>query len=182
MSNPVNGTVAIRFLSALGRDGMAAVAPATVNVADPAGLTDLNSAQLSIDATGRLRVQLGATVLNVQPSVLADSLDVAARVVAPAAGGAIATIAAPAAGTWDVQVLVGFDVGAPVAADINNFEFRKGAAVVGSLQAFAVINVYGPVRTFRMVLNGATNVSVNATGAGTAGVGYSAQLTATRVA
>lgn len=182
MSNPVNGTVAVRFLSFLGRDGMAAVAPATVNVADPAGLTDLNSAQLSIDAAGRLRVQLTGTTVPVSPAILANSLDARATVVAPGAGGAIATIAAPPAGTYDVQVFVGFDVGAPVAADANNFEFRRGATVVGGLQAFAVINIYGPVRVFRCVLDGVTAVSVNATGAGTAGVGYNAQLIATRIA
>lgn len=162
------------------------VFPATVNVADPVGLTDNEVAQLSVDSAGRLRVlasPASGAVFPVTPSVLADSLLVTGRAVAPAAGAAIATIVAPAAGTYDIELRVNYDAGAPAAAEINNFEFREGAAVVGSIIASPVLhtNVASKVR-LRRVLDGVTNISVNATGAGTAAVGYSAEISAIRIA
>jgi hypothetical protein len=165
----------------------ALVFPATVNVADPAALTDTNCAQLSIDATGRLRSVISpasGVIFPVVPSVLAQSVGQSARVVAPAANGVIATIAAGSlpAGTYDVQVKVMLDVGAPAAADANNMEFRRGAAVISALQVLLVIGVYAGTVVFRMVMDGATALSVNATGAATAGVGYNAELLATRIA
>jgi len=106
-----------------------------------------------------------------------------ATVVAPGVGVAIVTIAAGSlpAGTYDVQVNVIYDVGAPVAADTNNMEFRRGAGVVTTLQVLPVITIIGLIRRFRIVLDGATALSVNATGAGTAGVGYNAMIIAQRV-
>jgi hypothetical protein len=162
------------------------VYPATVNVADPAALTDGNVAMLSIDATGKLRAVVtpaAGTVFPVTASPSVDGVGVAARAVAPGAGVAVATIAAGSlpAGLYDFQVSVMYDVGAPAAAEINNMEFREGAAVVTSLQIPAVINV--PTRrTIRRLMDGATAVSVNETGAATAGVGYNAEIVATRVA
>lgn len=162
------------------------VFPATVNLADPVGLTDNDLSLLSIDTAGRLRTlatPASGAVFPVTPSVLVDSLLVTGRVVAPGAGAVIATIAAPAAGTYDIELRVNYDAGAPAAAEINNFEFREGAAVVGSIVASPVLhtNVASKVR-LRRVLDGVTNISVNATGAGTAAVGYSAEISAIRIA
>lgn len=189
MSNPSNTPFTGLGFAVGGRaDRMSPAFVAMVNTADPAALTDLNVTFLSVDATGRLRVVLSGpspgNIISVQPSQLANSPGSAARAVAPGAGAAIATIASASlpAGTYDVQVVAGFDAGAPVAADINNMEFRRGATVVSSLQVFAVINAYSAVRVFRCVLDGSTAVSVNATAAGSAGVGYNAQLVATRIA
>lgn len=187
MSNPLNGTRGTLWgVGPNSRRLGQLVFVATVNVEDPVGLTDVAATHLSLDATGRLRVQLGNATVSVQPSAgaLADMPGAAARVVAPGAGAIIATIAAGSlpAGTYDIQVAVGFDEGAPVAADINNMEFREGATVVSSLQVFAVINPARFLVTFRRALDGATAVSVNATAAGTAGVGYNAQLVVIRVA
>lgn len=177
---------AARFSSAIGALSLPARACST----NPANnYVDGDDAALCMDQNGRLRVFLSTDVagllpnLGVTPYVLSSSAGAAARVVAPGAGAVIASIAAGSlpAGTYDVDVLVGFDVGAPVAADQNNMEFRRGASVVSSLQLFLVINVYSPVHTFRCSVSGAEAVSVNATGAATAGVGYSAQLIATRV-
>lgn len=188
MSNPVNGTINRFFIDGGVGAGSArlgqTVVPATINVADPAGLTDGFGAMLSIDATGRLRVQLGATPVPVQPpaAALVDGLGATARVVAPGAGAPIVTVAAPPAGTYDVQVRAAFDAGAPAAGDINNMELREGATVRTSLQVLPVIASYPGVVVFRLNLDGATAVSVNATGAGTAGVGYNAQLSLIRVA
>lgn len=158
--------------------------PATVNVADPAGLTDLNTSTLSVDASGRLRCLItpaSGVIFNTQPSVLVDSLGATGRVVAPAANAAIVTVAAPPAGTYEVEVCTSFD-GAVAAAEINNMELREGAAVRSVLLCPSVANVVTPIKTFILVLDGATAVSVNATGAGTAAVGYNAELVLRRIA
>jgi hypothetical protein len=160
---------------------------ATINTADPAGLTDGNISTLSLDAQGRLRVALTGTApvatVNVQPSVLATSVAATGRVVAPGVGVAIVTIAAPPAGTYDVQVKCYFDVGAPVAADTNNMEFRVGAGVISALLVAPALQTnVGADFLFRVVLSGAQALSINATGAATAGVGYDAFISATRIA
>lgn len=160
---------------------------ATINTADPAGLVDQHVAMLSVDATGKLRsvvtAAAGATFpTTVSPAV--DGVGALGRVVAPGAGAAIATIAAGnlPVGTYDFEVRAVLDTGAPVAADINNMEFREGATVVTSLQVLPVITAYSPSRKIRRVMDGATAVSVNATGAATAGVAYTAEIIATRIA
>ncbi len=167
------------------------VFPATVNTADPVGLTELIDAQLSVTAAGAVRVTGAATGLvitpiagalfSIIPGVQVDSLGATGRAVAPAAGGAIVTVAAPPAGTYEVEVLTSYD-GAVAAAEINNMELREGAVVRSALLAPSVANVVTPVRTFILVLDGATAVSVNATAAGTAAVGYNAELVLRRVA
>ncbi len=159
---------------------------ASVNVADPAGLPDLQVNLLSMDAVGRLRVLAslvaGSTIVATPPAAsLVDSLGATNRVVAPVAGGAIVTVAAPPAGTYEVEVLTSYD-GAVAAVEINNLELREGVVVVSALLAPSVANVVTPVRTFKLVLDGATAVSINATGAGTAGVGYNAELVLRRIA
>lgn len=194
MSNPLNGTVGpiwVRTLNAGFGDIIqgALVFPATINAVDPAALTDGQASTLSIDANGRLRVVAtaasGSTFTTVPLSQ--QSVGSAARVVAPGVGGAITTLAAGSlpAGTYDVDVFTSYDAGVPAAGDINNMEFRRGAGVISPLQVLAAgagsISVYGPARRFRVIMDGATALSVNATGAGTAGVGYNAQLIATRV-
>lgn len=181
-----NGRMIVRVIGGGGFGAAplgALVFPATVNVADPAGLTDGLQAQLSVDASGRLRSVISpasGVVFPTQPSVLADSVGVTTRVVAPGAGAVIATIT-PAAGTWDIQVTTSFD-GAVAAAEINNMDFRKAGATVSVLIAPSVANVVTEVRKFRMVLSGAQAVSINAVAAATAGVGYTAELACIRIA
>lgn len=181
MSNPANGSIGSLYVlngTAVnaGRLGLLVIA-ATVNVADPAGLTDGVGSHLSIDATGRLRVGLsGAAPFAVVTPPLADSLGVATTTAAPGAGAVLATLT-PTAGTWDISAYVYFSV----AGTKNNAEFRKGAGVVSSLLLPAVINVNpAGTRVFRAVLNGATTVTINATAADAAGT-YEAELIATRV-
>lgn len=157
---------------------------ATVNTADPAALTELVEAQLSVDANGRLRVIAtfpAGTTFPSLPAIQVDSLGATGRAVAPAANAAIVTVAAPPAGTHEVEVLTSYD-GAVAAAEINNMELREGASVRSVLLAPSIANVVTPVRTFILVLNGADAVSVNATAAGTAAVGYNAELVLRRVA
>jgi hypothetical protein len=191
MSNQQNAPVSdvLNRRASLPATGVTAyqVYPATVNVADPAGLTDGNVAMLSVDATGKLRSVITAAAGTTFPVVASPSVDgvgALGRVVAPGAGAAIATIVAGnlPAGLYDFEVRAVLDTGAPVAADINNMEFREGAGVVTSLQVLPVITAYSPSRKIRRLMDGATNVSVNATGAATAGVAYTAEIIATRVA
>lgn len=160
---------------------------ATVNAADPAGLTDLTLAMLSVDATGRLRVVATAgagAIFQVQttPAQQGDTVENAARAVAPGAGAAIVTLVAPAAGVYDVDIVVGYDAGAPAALELNNMEVQRGGvALFTPLQVFAALNV--PVlKKARINFSGANNLTVNSIGASTAGVGYSAAIFATRVA
>ena len=192
MSNPLTGSrgpMVVRQLSGgFGSNAIGTlVFPATVNVADPAGLTDNEVAQLSVDATGRLRVVANAAtgaifVVTTSPTQTADSVENAARAVAPAAAAAIVTLVAPAAGTYEVDVVVGYDAGAPAAAELNNMEVQRGGvALFTPLQVLAVINNLQAKR-FRITFSGAQNLTVNAIGAGTAGVGYTAAIIATRVA
>lgn len=104
----------------------------------------------------------------IQDSLMADG-----RVLAPGAGGAIATLAAPPAGIYEVEVNAVAGAGA-VAADNGNIELRFGATIIGS--------VNGPITGIRRTLDGATAISLNATGAATAGVEYSGSIVATRIA
>jgi hypothetical protein len=181
MSNPANGTLGTLYVlngTAVnaGKLGLLVVA-ATVNVADPAGLTDGVGSHLSLDATGRLRVALSsAAPFAVVTPPLVDSIGVTTTTAAPGAGAVLATLT-PAAGTWDIQAWVYFSVGGTK----NNAEFRKGAGVVSSLLLpAAVATAVPPPRVFRAVLNGATTVTINATAADAAGT-YEAELIATRV-
>lgn len=160
---------------------------ATVNAADPAGLTDLQLAMLSVDAVGRLRVVATAAtgaifVVTTSPTQLADTVENAARAVAPAAGAAVVTLVAPPAGTYDVDIVVGYDAGAPAAAELNNMEVQRGGvALFTPLQVLSVLNNL-QVKKAQITFSGANNLSVNAIAAGTAGVGYTAAIFAKRVA
>lgn len=187
MSNQTNGAVGGFWLTSGVGSGSAKILPyvavATINAADPAGLTDGFGAALSVDQTGRLRVQLSGVNTPVVPpnTAIFDGLGVTGRAVAPGAGGAIATLVTPPGGLWELNVRAWLDAGAPAAADINNMELREGAVVRSAIGVLPVINVYPSVFTFRLNLDGATNVSVNATGAATAGVGYTAQISMWRL-
>ncbi len=95
---------------------------------------------------------------------------------APALGGAVVTITAPGAGKYQIAVRTGF--GATVAAgDSNNMELRVGGTVISRVITPAVANSAPAEAVFpRVDVPAATNVSVNATAAGTAGAIYNANL------
>lgn len=182
MSNTINEAGAGPFSVGAFRR-FQAMFPATINVADPAGLTDLNFSTLSIDAAGRLRVLASAAsgaIFPVTPAVLATSVGQQGRAVGPGAGAAIVTLAAPPAGTYDVNIWHFYD-GAVAAAELNNIDYRIQGAVQYVLLAPVLANDVREVRT-RAVLNGAQNLSLNAVAAATAGVGYNGLIVATRVA
>ena len=101
---------------------------------------------------------------------------------APAAGAAICTLTTPGAGTYLIEVSNGFQGGSPTAAaDCSNFQLQVGATVIGPLAPvpiagtqFAVGQVF-----YNVTVPAATSVTINAIGAGTAGVVYAAGITAT---
>lgn len=107
-----------------------------------------------------------------------DALEAEGRVVAPAAGAAIATVALTG-GDWQVWWEVQLD-GAAAAADENNFGLYSGANLIAtSVNPGAAGGPYlqNP-QTAQIAFNGA-NLAVKAIGAGTAGIGYTASLSAT---
>lgn len=182
MSNTLQGTQGPMYARAAPGPGSfivgAIVFPATVNVADPAALTDGNTSTLSIDATGRLRVVLtGAapvTTVAVQPVRTDDTSTNAARTVAPGAGAVLATLT-PAAGTYIIDLLAFYD-GAVAAAELNNLEVRRGGVVFQTpILIPSLANVIQKYQ-WRVALSGAQAFDVRAIAAGTAGIGYNMAL------
>lgn len=185
MSNPNTSPLGDLKNIFFNADAAYQVFPAQVNVADPAGLTDLVLTFLSVDATGRLRIQGPATGLIITPvagatfttvPLVANSLANRATTAAPAAGAALATIAAPPAGFYAIDATVYFSV----VGTKNNAEIRFGATVLVNLQLPAVVNQIPLIHRFYRNLDGATAITLNATAADAAGT-YEAMLTATRV-
>lgn len=104
---------------------------------------------------------------------LADSGLAGGRVLAPAAGTALCTLAAPPAGKYRVRVSCG-QGGALATADVGNIELRRAAAVLLSgigQSPFELI----------VTLDGTQALSLNATAAANAGSAYTAVLAATRI-
>ena len=126
---------------------------------------------LPVDPIDRVARLLGRISVGV-----ADSLQAAGEVTAPAAGAAIATLAAPPVGVYDVVLDVWLSAAA--AADASNMKLQRGGADLFS-PLFVVNN---PIEhRYRITLNGSQNLSVVAIAAGGAGVVYCAQITATRI-
>jgi hypothetical protein len=66
--------------------------------------------------------------------------------------------------------------------ETNNMAVIKAGVNVLTLQVLPVINLYSNYRTVRLTFNGAQQIAVNSIAAGTAGVGYSAEIICIRVA
>lgn len=99
------------------------------------------------------------------------------QVVAPGAGAAIATTAALVGGTYSVNWTVGLQ-GAAAAADANNFKLVDSNGVVLVSVNPGAAGEFPQIQTEVTIANG-TTVSVQAIGAGTAGVTYSADVSVT---
>jgi hypothetical protein len=102
------------------------------------------------------------------------------RVVAPAAGATIASIAGLVAGDYLVTWSVELD-GAAAAAELNNFQLFNGAAAVLQSDNPAAAGTY-PQPGVVVTAPAAGSILVKAVGAGTAAIGYSAQITAALLA
>lgn len=105
----------------------------------------------------------------------ATTTETEGRVVAPAAGATIASVTGLVAGDYLVTWSVELD-GAAAAADLNNFVLTNAAVNVLQSDNPAAAGTYPQLGVVITVAAGGT-VAVKAVGAGTAGVGYSAQLT-----
>lgn len=104
-----------------------------------------------------------------------SSTSVAGNVTAPGAGVTIATTAALPAGTYTVAGTNTL-LGAAAVGDLNNFGLFVGATQVGTLAASNNAIPYGPITVSNPT--GAA-ISIRAIAAGTAGIVYVSQLTAT---
>lgn len=120
------------------------------------------------------------------PQFRNESLGAGGKTSAPGVGAALATITAPSAGYYQVDVWAGLS-GTVAAVDASNFELRKGSTVVCVLAvsgngtgASASNTATGPY-TFFVTVDGATNLSVNATAASTASSVYHCTMIATRL-
>lgn len=121
------------------------------------------------------------------PTITGVSGNASGRVVAPAANAVIATLNSNVGLLFEVICIVGFDAGAPVAAtDGNNMNLRiNGGAPTFTLPAIVALVSMPPYRL--LVANpdttgvNAVNFTIQAIGAGTAGVGYLASIVATRI-
>lgn len=101
---------------------------------------------------------------------------------APGAGAELVDLAAAQLphGRYRIDVECCFSAGTPAAADDGNFAIRRGATVVKRLAT--VRNTTTMFKASILLnLDGTLDVSVNTVGAGTAGVVYTASLSATRV-
>lgn len=162
----------------------ALVFPATVNLAQPAGLGDGEESQLSVDASGNLRITPGTGVTFPSVPFSAQSVAGTGRVVGIAANTPIATILAASlpAGTYALEFTTVLDAGAPAAADANNMQLLYGATQLMVIQVDISGLTHPNQSHFQAILAGGSNLTINSIGAGTAGVGYNAQLVATRIA
>jgi len=103
-----------------------------------------------------------------------STVNVEGAVVAPAGLATIATTGALAGGTYDVNWLVGL-AGAAAAADVNNFRLVAGGVNVEASVNPAVAGDYQQISA-RVTVTAGQVILVQAVGAGTAGVTYSAEL------
>lgn len=112
-----------------------------------------------------------------------ESVAAVGKATAPAAGDAIATIAAADTkpGIYEIQVHGVYLAGTPAAAEDNNLELRVGATVIGGILMPRATNVISRGHIFIAHVNEAQTITINATGAGTAAVVYAASVIATRI-
>lgn len=109
-------------------------------------------------------------------------IDASGRAVAPTAGQAVVTVAAPPAGQYDIHVKA--SVSGAAAADTGNMGLYKGAGTGSPIAAPTPHGISGAFaeETYRgVVLDGATSVTVQAIGAATAAIVYEATLELTKV-
>lgn len=159
---------AARLLGHVTVDGLPA-ADISDRVARVLGVADVS------DRAARLLGQV------VELGGIGDTVRAAGAVAGPAAAAAIATIAAPGAGVYAVEVVTFFGgAGTPTVAETSNMELRHGATTAGRLLTTSGT----PIRleNRRLTIAAGEAISVNAVAVATAGVNYFAAISATRVA
>lgn len=101
-------------------------------------------------------------------------------VVAPGAGAAIATLAAPVKGTY--KVTVDASVSNNAVADVNNMRLRRAGVDLVSPMPHGVNGQPLEFEREEVLLDGTQNLTVEAIAAGTAAIEYGATITAQLVA
>lgn len=119
-----------------------------------------------------------AAILTV-PFTPVGSVMAYASVATPAAGAAVASTGALAAGVYQVSVNVNLQ-GAPAASDINNLQLQVGATVIGTLKVAnaAGSHIQNPLITVQVPAGAAITANAIVLGVGT----YDVQIVATRIA
>lgn len=102
---------------------------------------------------------------------------------APGVGATIATHQPPAGNAGElheIEITAWLSSGTPAAADLNNMAFKFGGTTISAIPVVNALNV--PTKS-KFYFNAAagTPFSVIAVAAATAGVGYSAFITATKI-
>lgn len=100
-----------------------------------------------------------------------------ARVVSPGAGAAIVTLLIPT-GSWSIAWTVQLD-GAAAAADENNFQLFAGLVAADTSVNAGAAGTYPQAPVLSLVTAATLLLSVKTIGAGTVGVGYTADILAT---
>lgn len=151
-----------------------------VNATDAAGpAVAMTIARLRVPPLGVLSGPYGSPpggAKTVDQGGIADTVQVANGVVAPAAGAVIAQLLAPPAGIYSLQVVTAA-VGDP--NQPANLQLWRGGQLLGGLLSPATPI---PVTRERMTLNGTQVISVVGINAGAPGSVYSAFIAATQIA
>lgn len=146
----------------------------------------------TVTAANALKVDNSAVTQPVSGTVTAlpfnaGSLIATGTTVAPTAGTAIATLAAPAAGLYEYNIWIAISgTATTAAADSNNMNVKAGSTTIFPLLSFNCstagnVTNGGPF-SFQLTMDGATNITVNAVGNATTATTYSTTIIATRVA
>lgn len=99
-------------------------------------------------------------------------------VTAPAAGAAICTLAAPAAGVYEVEITAG--VSGAAAADLGNMRLRRGGVDLMSPIPSGASGQQEDTKLEEVALDGAQTLTVEAIGIGTAAIEYQASIVVNR--
>lgn len=111
--------------------------------------------------------------------VIGDSKVAYGTATAPGAGAAVATLAAPGAGKYRIQVIPGYGGTADV---LDNMQLQVGATVIGKLIVQPVANGAPVLHVFpRVDVPAGQAITVNAVAAGGVSTVFRAQIVATPV-
>ena len=113
-----------------------------------------------------------------------SSLMAGGKTAAPGVGAALATLTTPALGYYRIECWFGLS-GTLAAVDASNAELRAGSTVLGVLANSGAVTASGNAAagpfTVHRALDGATNLTMNATAASTASSVYHATMIATKL-
>lgn len=107
-----------------------------------------------------------------------DTFHASGTAAAPTANAAIATLAAPGAGVYQIEVDLGLSSTAETA--VQNAELRHGATVVGKV-GFTTSSTPQKTLYQRVTVLAGEAITVNATAGAIAGSVYTATILATRI-